>query len=52
MGLDFRYKKLGYVALNVTDMEKSAAFYRDMVGLDPSGDGPDGSLAVGDREPG
>ncbi|MFZ5833834.1 MAG: VOC family protein [Pseudomonadota bacterium] len=42
MGLDFRYKKLGYVALNVTDMEKSAAFYRDMVGLDPSGDGPDG----------
>lgn len=42
MSLDFRYKKLGYVALNVTDMEKSAVFYRDMVGLDPSGDGPDG----------
>ena len=30
---DFRYKKLGYVALNVTDMERSVAFYRDMVGL-------------------
>jgi 2,3-dihydroxy-p-cumate/2,3-dihydroxybenzoate 3,4-dioxygenase len=42
MGMDFRYKKLGYVALNVTDMEKSAVFYRDMVGLDPAGDGPDG----------
>ena len=42
MGMDFRYKKLGYVALNVTDMEKSAVFYRDMVGLDAAGDGPDG----------
>lgn len=29
-----RYKKLGYVALNVTDLEKSIAFYRDWVGLD------------------
>ncbi len=42
MGMDFRYKKLGYVALNVTDMAKSAAFYENMVGLDPSGDGADG----------
>jgi 2,3-dihydroxy-p-cumate/2,3-dihydroxybenzoate 3,4-dioxygenase len=29
----FRYKRLGYVALNVTDVAKSAAFYRDLVGL-------------------
>lgn len=29
----FRYKRLGYVALNVTDLEKSSAFYRDIVGL-------------------
>ena len=43
MGMDFRYKKLGYVALTVTDIEKSAVFYRDMVGLDPAGEGPGGS---------
>lgn len=29
-----RYKKLGYVALNVTDVERTAEFYRDQVGLD------------------
>ena len=29
-----RYKKLGYVAFNVSDLDKSIAFYRDMVGLD------------------
>ncbi|WAH37988.1 VOC family protein [Alicyclobacillus dauci] len=28
-----RYKKLGYVALNVRDVERSAAFYRDVVGF-------------------
>ena len=28
-----RYKKLGYVALNVIDVERSATFYRDTVGL-------------------
>ena len=28
-----RYAKLGYVALNVTDLDKSAPFYRDHVGL-------------------
>ena len=30
-----RYKKLGYVALNVSDLERSVAFYRDTVGLQP-----------------
>ena len=29
----FRYKKLGYVALNVSDIEKSTEFYDKMVGL-------------------
>ncbi|GEO27670.1 oxidoreductase [Alicyclobacillus acidoterrestris] len=28
-----RYKKLGYVALNVRDVERSAQFYQDMVGF-------------------
>ena len=29
----FRYRKPGYVALNVTDLDKSIHFYRDLVGL-------------------
>ncbi|MGQ0699601.1 MAG: VOC family protein [Panacagrimonas sp.] len=29
----FRYRRLGYVALNVTDLPCSTAFYRDRVGL-------------------
>lgn len=29
----FRFKKLGYAALNVTDLERSTAYYRDLVGL-------------------
>jgi 2,3-dihydroxy-p-cumate/2,3-dihydroxybenzoate 3,4-dioxygenase len=36
MTAPFRYKKLGYVALNVTDLDRSTAFYRDLVGLDVS----------------
>ena len=32
--MDFRYKKLAYVALNVTDPERSASFMRDMLGLE------------------
>jgi len=30
---DFRYEKLGYGALDVTDLDASIAFYRDLVGL-------------------
>lgn len=36
-----RYQKLGYVELNVSDLARSLAFYRDMVGLEyvgPHGD--------------
>jgi 2,3-dihydroxy-p-cumate/2,3-dihydroxybenzoate 3,4-dioxygenase len=43
MSIPFRYRKLGYVALNVTDIERSVRFYTDMVGLDlsePFGAGP------------
>ncbi|OVZ64609.1 hypothetical protein CDO46_08485 [Pigmentiphaga sp. NML030171] len=29
-----RFKKLSHLALNVSDLDRSAAFYRDMVGLD------------------
>lgn len=32
--LPFRYKKLGYAAINVTDLSSSVVFYRDIVGLD------------------
>ena len=28
-----RYQRLGYLALNVSDLEKSARFYEDVVGL-------------------
>lgn len=30
----FRYEKLGYCALNVTSLERSVPFYRDLMGLD------------------
>lgn len=36
MTIPFRYKRLGYAALNVTDLPRSTAFYRDLVGLDVS----------------
>jgi 2,3-dihydroxy-p-cumate/2,3-dihydroxybenzoate 3,4-dioxygenase len=39
---EFRYRKPGYVALNVTDVSRTAAFVHDIVGLEPVGDGPNG----------
>jgi 2,3-dihydroxy-p-cumate/2,3-dihydroxybenzoate 3,4-dioxygenase len=36
MSIPFRYRKLGYVALNVTDLARSTRFYTDTVGLDLS----------------
>ncbi|TDU31919.1 2,3-dihydroxy-p-cumate/2,3-dihydroxybenzoate 3,4-dioxygenase [Panacagrimonas perspica] len=41
MNVPFRYKRLGYVALNVTDLAKSTAFYRDIVGLAVTESGDD-----------
>ncbi|WP_321818415.1 MULTISPECIES: VOC family protein [unclassified Paraburkholderia] len=32
--LPFRYKKLGYAAINVTDLSRSVAFYEKIVGLE------------------
>ena len=37
MTADFRYSRLGYVALNVTDLGRTCAFYTDIVGLDATG---------------
>lgn len=37
-----RYDSLAYLALNVSDIEKSAHFYEKIVGLQPAGVGPGG----------
>lgn len=39
-----RYEKLGYVALNVTDIERSRAFYENVVGLQYSGTNDEGHV--------
>jgi 2,3-dihydroxy-p-cumate/2,3-dihydroxybenzoate 3,4-dioxygenase len=39
-----RYKRLAYVALNVTDLAASRTFYEKEVGLQYSATGPDGEL--------
>ena len=38
-----RFGKLGYVALNVSDIERSTVFYRDVLGLAATGEGPAGA---------
>jgi 2,3-dihydroxy-p-cumate/2,3-dihydroxybenzoate 3,4-dioxygenase len=38
-----RYSKLGYVALNVTDVARARPFYETLLGLQYVGEGPDGS---------
>lgn len=35
--MPFRYRRLGYVALNVTDMFRSRAFYQEILGLQDAG---------------
>lgn len=42
MALDFRYRRLGYVALNVTDRGRAHAFYQTMLGLQDAGSALDG----------
>jgi 2,3-dihydroxy-p-cumate/2,3-dihydroxybenzoate 3,4-dioxygenase len=44
--IGIRYDRLGYVALNVTDPARSAAFYETIVGLQPAGTGPDGATLL------
>lgn len=43
MSVPFRYRKLGYVALNVCDVERTTDFALNIVGLDAAGDGPEGA---------
>jgi 2,3-dihydroxy-p-cumate/2,3-dihydroxybenzoate 3,4-dioxygenase len=42
MAAPFRYRKLGYVALNVTDVARTADYAAGLVGLEPAGEGPAG----------
>ena len=42
MPVDFRYEKAGYVALNVTDLDRTTEFATASFGLSPAGEGPDG----------
>ena len=39
-----RYRKLGYVELNVSDLDRSETFYRDIVGLQHVGKRADGAV--------
>ena len=39
-----RYRKLGYVELNVGDLDRSEKFYRDIVGLQHVGKRKDGAV--------
>lgn len=41
---DIRYARLGYVALNVSDLERSSAFYQTIVGLERVPSSPDCAL--------
>ena len=41
-----RYARLSYVALNASDPERTARFYRDEVGLEFVAGGADGSLRL------
>lgn len=42
MTLDFRYRRLGYVALNVTDLDRSTGFYETLLGLQKAGEASHG----------
>ena len=42
MPVDFRYKEMGYVALNVTDIDRTTAFATEVMALTIAGDGPSG----------
>lgn len=42
MTVDFRYRRLGYVALNVSDMTKSENFYTNLLGLQSAGESLNG----------
>jgi len=39
MSEELRFRRLGYLALNVSDLARSSAFYENVVGLEPTGGG-------------
>lgn len=41
--MQHRYARLGYVAMNVSDLDRSAAFYEKLWGLEPNGEARDGA---------
>jgi 2,3-dihydroxy-p-cumate/2,3-dihydroxybenzoate 3,4-dioxygenase len=43
MAADFRYRKLGYIVLNVSDIERSTKFATDVFGMDLNGEAGDGA---------
>ncbi|RJG20974.1 VOC family protein [Massilia cavernae] len=43
MAVDFRYRELGYLALDVSDIERSTKFATDIFGLDLVGEAADGA---------
>ncbi len=43
MGVDFRYRGLGYIVLNVSDIERSTRFATDIFGLDLVAEAQDGT---------
>jgi 2,3-dihydroxy-p-cumate/2,3-dihydroxybenzoate 3,4-dioxygenase len=51
MGVPFRYRQLGYLALGVSDVERVTAFLTDVFGMDVNGTGENGArfLRVGPR---
>lgn len=46
MSIPFLYRRLAYVALNVSDLQRSKLFYRDMMGLDVSSEDEGRSVAM------
>lgn len=42
MAVDFRYRRLGYLVLNVSDIEKSTHFATNVFGMDLAGEADDG----------
>lgn len=43
MTVDFRYRRLGYLTLQVSDIEATSAFATDVFGMDANGQGDDGA---------
>lgn len=42
MTVPFRHQRLGYIALNVSDVARTSAFAEEMIGVNPAGEGEGG----------